>query len=119
MEELKIIEGLLNLLKPYRVYPDDLPIKFDFKKGYGIYYVIDTIADGYYKDEYNLEIHLVGLDKIKLIEATESIHELVNKNHPTPFSWIIPKSVRRNHLKEEDGKDHYILEYYIKNYGGR
>ena len=28
------------------------------------------------------------------------------------------KNVRRNYLREEDGKHHYILEYYIANLGG-
>lgn len=119
MNEIEIIKGLLNLLKPHKVYADGLPLHFDFKKGYGIYYIVDTVTDGYYKDEYNLEVHLIGLDKITLIGATESIHAMVNKKHPTNDSWIVPKNVRRNHLKEEDGKDHFILEYYIKNYGGR
>lgn len=120
MNEVEIIKGLLSLLKPYKVYPDDLPLNYDFTLESGIYYILDSITDGIYKDMYNLEIHIVGLDKYKLdiIRLCETLHLKVNKKEPTLKSRIITKNVRRNYLREEDEKHHYILEYYITNLGG-
>lgn len=120
MNEIEIIKGLLLLLKPYKVYTDELPLNYDFNLDSGIYYILDGVTDESYKDMYNLEIHIVGLDKFKLdiIKLCETLHLKLNKKEPTLKSRIIAKNVRRNYLREKDGKHHYILEYYVTNLGG-
>lgn len=118
MEEIEIIKGLLLLLNPNKVYVDELPLLFDFKIGSGIYYILDGITDGVYKDEYNLELHIVGINKLDILKKGEELHLKANKKEPTKTSRIITKNVRRNYLREEDGKHHFILEYYIVNLGG-
>lgn len=119
MNEIEIIKGLLKALGGYKVYADDLPLEYDFAN-IGMYYILDTITDLTYKDDFNLEIHLVGLDKDKLniLKSCEDIHLKLNKKQITNNARIITKNVRRNYLREEDGKHHFILEYYVTNLRG-
>lgn len=119
MNEIAIIKGLLALLQPYKVYADELPIDFNFTNTNGCYYILDTVNNNVYKDSYNLEIHLVGLNKINLLKDCESITNKLNKQEPTSLSRIIEKNVKRNYVREEDGKHHFILEYYIEDLGGK
>lgn len=108
MNEIAIIKSLITTLKDYNIYCDEMP----FNENEGVYYVIDTIQDGVYKDTYNLEIHIVGIDKINCIIKSENILSLLNKVKLTNDSRIIKKNVCRNYIKD-DKEHHFILEFYI------
>lgn len=116
--EIEIIKGLLNALKDLDlvVFADELPLNYDFKQ-VGIYYILNTVLYSSYKDSFNLELHLVGnnADKIKLINSCEEIHNILNKKQLTDSTRVITKNIKRNYLKELDGKHHFILEYYVVN----
>lgn len=117
MRDLEIIKGLNTLLNPF-IFKTDVDTTHDFNISNAYYYVLDTINYNVYKNAYNLELHIIcsNNNKLKTLEELQQINDKVCKKAPTSSSYIIPKSVVRNYIREESGEHHFILEYYINLY---
>lgn len=116
---IEIIKGVLNRLNEYDVYSDEVSQEVIQRDGFGIYYTLNTVQDEQYRQDYDLQICIAGLnkDKINIIQQGEIIDSILNKADITPNSRIIHKNPYINAFVE--GEDFtMILEYFIRDIKG-
>lgn len=110
-------KDMYSILQPFGIKADEIPLNFDFTKGIGGYFAIESLENGEYMEDYPLKIHLVGLKKDKItvqIKANEIEESLrLTKND----KWrLIKANVFITTLFDDEGKFNLIMNYYIRRY---
>lgn len=99
-----------------KVYNTELPLNFDFSNNIGIYFAVNSVDDGSYKNVFSIDIHFYSTDinKINLLKIIEIFDKNLNKKNISNY-WITHKNVYCISLKEED-LYHSILSYNVNKY---
>lgn len=110
---IEVIKVLIKALDGYKLHPDELPLNYDFSE-VGMFYMIENVQDEEGSVDYDVQIHLVHSEKLKVLKQVNIIDKLLNEKLLDGIR-IFRKNVYLNHFIEED-KHTYILEYYARKY---
>ena len=77
-----------------KVYNTELPLNFDFSNNIGIYFEVNSVDDGSYKNVFSIDIHFYSTDinKINLLKIIEIFDKNLNKKNISNY-WITHKNV--------------------------
>lgn len=115
---IDILTELMELLREYNIYLDDLPLNYDWERNLcGVFAIMDTVEEDENTYNYDLKIYVEAYNKDKMYQlgVVDELTKILTRRR-MESGWIIPKNAYINHYTEGD-KTSYILEFWVKTYG--
>lgn len=113
-----ILTELMEVLREYDIYLDDLPLNYDWGRNpCGIFAIMDAVEEDENTYNYDLKIYIEAYNKDKMYQlgVVEELKTLLTRKR-MESGWIVPKNAFMNQYSEGD-KTSYILEFWVKSYG--
>ena len=112
-----ILTELMEVLREYDIYLDDLPLNYDWGRNpCGIFAIMDAVEEDENTYNYDLKIYIEAYNKDKMYQlgVVEELKKLLTRKR-MESGWIVPKNAFMNQYSEGD-KTSYILEFWVKSY---